>query len=297
MANGERVADLLKDLAGGLTEPIQATLQGPNHSICYEATAAFNALGYADRQGFEGFAVQYSQETKGMADLEQADLRGTELVSMLYTYRSIARALPTVTGSEANKKSMYSASFEVLHPYISRIKQLMYFKDDVVSKFCGNLELLVRVEAKKKSEPGSIPCEGLMMQLLHALDMLVVMDSLKDTKACLNNDFATYKRAFQHCRADIPDADTITQDNNLLQPFLANKESLVSALKSQISKIVGGESVLAAMGNMCIECLESEWYLLPAEKYRLLRGAAYTLWLMDTKGGLNVFKHKLIKRE
>lgn len=292
-----RVADLLTHLAGGLTEPIQATLQGPHHSICYEASSEFNSLLYADRQGFEGFAVQYSQETKGMADLEQADLRGSELISMLYTYRSIARALPTVSGSEEHKKAMYSASFEVLHPYISRIKQLMYFKDDLVGKFCANLELLVRVEAKKKSEPGTIPCEGLMTQLLRALDMLVVMDSIKDTKACLNNDFATYKRAFQHCRADIPNADSITQENTLLQPFLANRESLLTHLKESSEKVPGHEVVLATMANLCTECLEQEWYLLPAEKYRLLRGAAHLLWLLDAKGGVNAFKHKLIKKE
>ena len=30
------------------------------------------------------------------------------------------------------------------------------------------------------------------MQLLSTLDMLAVLDALKDTKACLNNDFSTY---------------------------------------------------------------------------------------------------------
>ena len=73
--------------------------------------------------------------------------------------------------------------------------------------------------------------------------MLVVMDSIKDTKACLNNDFATYKRAFQHCRADIPNADSITQENTLLQPFLANRESLLTHLKES-SSLVGGSVCL-----------------------------------------------------
>ena len=36
-----------------------------------------------------------------------------------------------------------------------------------------------------------IPCEALYVQLLHTLDMLAVLDALKDTKACLNNDFST----------------------------------------------------------------------------------------------------------
>ena len=37
---------------------------------------------------------------------------GSELIASLYAYRSIARALPTVSGSEANKKAIYASSFE-----------------------------------------------------------------------------------------------------------------------------------------------------------------------------------------
>ena len=295
-AEGQRVADVLTHLAGGLTEPTQATLQGPSQCINYEASSEFNSVGFADRAGFE-LGMQYAQEAVAMADLEQAALRGAELISMLYTYRSIARALPTVSGSESHKQAMYSATFEVLHPYMSRIKQLMDFKDDLVGKFCTNLELLVRVEAKKKSELGSIPCEGLMMQLLRALDMLVVMDSLKDTKACLTNDFTAYKRAFQHCRAEIPNADTIVLETNLLQPFLASHFGMMTHLQSSVEQVPGHELVLASMANLCLECLEQDWYLLPAEKHRLLRSAAYLLWLLDAKGGVNAFKHKLIKKE
>ena len=38
---------------------------------------------------------------------------GSELIASLYAYRSIARALPSASGSEANKKAIYTASFEV----------------------------------------------------------------------------------------------------------------------------------------------------------------------------------------
>ena len=55
----------------------------------------------------------------------------------------------------------------------------------------------VRAREEKRADPSLIPSEGLMMQLMRALDTLVLLDSIKDTKACFNNDFATYKRAFQ----------------------------------------------------------------------------------------------------
>lgn len=116
LGDDARVAKLLDELAAGLTDPIQAALQGPRHAVRYEAASEFNSMGYEDRQGFEGFALQYADETKGMADLERVEKKGSELASMLYTYRSIGRALPTVSGSDEVKKSMYAASFEVLHP-------------------------------------------------------------------------------------------------------------------------------------------------------------------------------------
>ena len=36
-----------------------------------------------------------------------------------------------------------------------------------------------------------------------------VLDALKDIKACLNNDFSNYKRAFHHCRSIVPDAEQV----------------------------------------------------------------------------------------
>ena len=37
-----------------------------------------------------------------------------------------------------------------------------------------------------------------MMPLMRALDTLVLLDSIKDTKACFSNDFAAYERAYSH---------------------------------------------------------------------------------------------------
>jgi hypothetical protein len=73
--------------------PVQAALQGPNLPLLYEFVSDKNAVHYADRVGFEGYALQFSDETKGIVELEAIDKWGDELASMLYTYRSIARAL------------------------------------------------------------------------------------------------------------------------------------------------------------------------------------------------------------
>ena len=49
--------------------------------------------------------------------LHPATPTGSELIASLYAYRSIARALPTVSGSEANRKAIYTSSFEVQYLY------------------------------------------------------------------------------------------------------------------------------------------------------------------------------------
>ena len=290
-------------LAGIRLEPQQAALQGPNPPLQFEFMADKNGVGYADRSGYEGYALQFTDETKRIVELEAIDKWGAELASMLYTYRSVARALPTVGGDEANKRSMYAASFEVLDPVITRLKQLIPFKERAIAKWTTNLNLLIRAEARHRAaKPGdgtAIPCEALYVQLLSTLDMLAVLDALKDTKACLNNDFSAYKRAFQHCKVDIPDAQQKDMENGLLQAFLPNQSSLLTALRSSVQKLSGYDTVVADMATLAIEHLENDWYLLPAEKHRLLRSAAHALWLLDSneRGGVNGFQHKRIKRE
>ena len=282
--------------------PVQAALQGPNLPLLYEFVSDKNAVHYADRVGFEGYALQFSDETKGIVELEAIDKWGAELASMLYTYRSIARALPTVGGDEALKRAMYASSFEVLDPVMDEIKQLILFKERVVAKWTTNLGLLIRAEARLCASNGdgaAIPCEALYVQLLSTLDTLALIDALKDTKACLNNDFSVYKRAFQHCRADLPDAQQKDAENTLLQQMLPSRMVMLTALRASVQKLGGYDTVVADMATLAIEHLENEWYLLPTEKHRLLRSAAHALWLLDSpdKGGVNAFHHQRIKRD
>ena len=95
---------------------------------------AMPQLAYADNTGVSKLNIQillYPLTTMillpsiaQLYTMEREDglLHAMELASMLYTYRSIARALPTVTGTDAHKKAMYAASFEVLHPHFGASK-------------------------------------------------------------------------------------------------------------------------------------------------------------------------------
>jgi len=70
-------------------------------------------------------------------------------------------------------------------------------------------------------------------------------------------------------------------------------------LRTSVQKMSGYDTVIADMATLAIEHLESDWYLLPSEKHRLLRAAAHALWLLDSneRGGVNAFQHKRIKRD
>ena len=58
------------------------------------------------------------------------------------------------------------------------------------------------------------------------------------------------------CRGEVPNAEQINSENNQLQPFLANHEVLVTALKTAVNQVAGHEDVLAAMAQLSVECLE-----------------------------------------
>jgi len=283
-------------------DEVQASLQGPTQRLHYEAVGERNPVGFADRNGFEGYSLQFADETKGLVELDALAERGGELASLVYTYRSVAKALPPTSGDEANKRKMYSASFEVLEPHINRIKALLFFKVDGIQKFCTNLHLLARnVVSSVKGKEKEIPCEALYMQLLYTLDVFVVLDSIKDAKACINNDFAFYKRAFQLCAKDVEKskAEQITNEMKDLQPFWGLRQVLLNDLKREVQAVPGFDEVVATMASLAIDYLDNEWYVLPSEKHRLIRASAYALWLLDTHGSdrepkINAFKHKKI---
>ena len=124
-------------------------LQGPNLSVRYEFIEAHNNVGYADRMGYEGYASQFGAETKGVVELEGTGRQGAELCSMLYTYRSISRALSQPhLANRSQERAMYGASYEVLYPAVAKLGELLMFKERAVAMFVSNLSLIMRCEAK-----------------------------------------------------------------------------------------------------------------------------------------------------
>ncbi len=69
------------------------------------------------------------------------------------------------------------------------MKEFMDFHESAVKVFGQNLLSLVKPEQKKM-----VHSDAKLDLLLHVIDMLVVLDALKDMKAGLLNDFSRFKR-------------------------------------------------------------------------------------------------------
>jgi cytoplasmic FMR1 interacting protein len=122
-------------------------------------------------------------------------------------------------------------------------------------------------------------------------------------KASLNNDFSAYKRALGFSKkkpTSQAEADKQTQENHQLYLFLANQSSITSQLKIDLeaAELEGYQEVLIHIANMCADYMEAERYVVPQDKFRLLRVMPYIIFLIDhadpKKSGI---KHKLLKPE
>lgn len=169
---------------------------------------------------------------------------GRVLVAMLYTYRGISRAIPQVLNQDApDKQAIYENQLRVLAPEIERLKTLMLFQQKAVG-------VLVRHAAAAAA--AWVPASPFLLQkLVDVLDMLSLLDTLKSMKACLNNDFSFYKRAFSFLKRNLaPDEEAF---NQMLHLFLANPSSISQALKADLNKCPNVEEVLLLIINHCEE--------------------------------------------
>jgi hypothetical protein len=69
------------------------------------------------------------------------------------------------------------------------MRELMDFHEQAIGVLKNNIQLLVKPEQAKLTQS-----EEILDAIIRGIDMLVLLDALKDMKACLLNDFSRYKR-------------------------------------------------------------------------------------------------------
>lgn len=152
-----------------------------------------------------------------LAQIEEIVLKADEFVQMLYSSRSVTRAIPMVKSMEdENRVQLNMTTFETLKPVVAKLTALMMFQENAIKVFCSNVAQLAQAKGSRL-----VP-EGIYTALIKMIDALQKMDNLKDMKACLQNDFTRYKRAFGAIRGDIENGQAIFDESHKLQMFLAN---------------------------------------------------------------------------
>lgn len=124
-------------------------------------------------------------------------------------------------GAETEEKlrtEIHKKTFEILRPEILKMRELMDFHEQAIGVIKNNIQLLVKPEQAKATHSEEIldaivkvtahrsahcscfsallcsPVTGCRCIAAQGIDMLVLLDALKDMKACLLNDFSRYKR-------------------------------------------------------------------------------------------------------
>ncbi|KAJ8613807.1 hypothetical protein CTAYLR_004917 [Chrysophaeum taylorii] len=258
-------------------------LQCQSMALEFGIRSGANSISYQDHVGLD---TSFGPEIKATAEVESLLAEGAEHIYMLYTFRSVGRAVPMAPGNELNMKT-----FEVLLPQIAKIRRLMDFQEKGIVIIERCMKSLVTPEARARVVP-----DGYYDAITKVIDLLQKLDNLKDMKASLTTDFSRYNRVLQALRAELPNGDQLAQEKHRLQLFLSNfqypKSLIFQNLRDVLKKIPGHEEVLIEMLQQNIDFIENERYLTPDEKYRLIRSLPHLMLLID--GSTNVFKDKRI---
>ncbi|XP_066016984.1 cytoplasmic FMR1-interacting protein 2 [Pocillopora verrucosa] len=258
----------------------QPQIEAPPASVTYISNFDTN---FEDSKAFITCISKYLEEADVHKGLNEMLEEGGQYAVMLYTWRSCSRAVPSVkSDDQPNRIEIYEKTVEVLEPEIRKLKGFMHFAKDAVARFCKEVKTLSHPERRK-----DFISERYLLTLGKFVNMFAVLDALKNMKACLNNDYAFFKRADTFLRRGTGDVSMIEESQNL-SLFLANQHKITHMLKDDLVKIPGYEDVLADVLNLCVKLYEGHMYITPNDKYVLLKVMGFMIFLMDVKDGKEV---------
>jgi len=223
--------------------------------------------------------------------------QGLYYANILYTFRSISRAIPSYrpNDDDEEKEKINRQTYEVLKPEMDKIKNLMNFQKDCqnfVAQLVNDLAGLDKLTVR----------ESFLRMLIDVIDVLAKVDYLKDFKACLTNDYSAFKRSFQLVRNLYADPDIKQEEIQLIGMFLTNpnqpKNLIMHQLRDTIQETENYGDVILDMIKYCAERIESSMFMTPEEKYVLIRAIPNLLFLLDgqkeQQNSLNVFRAKKV---
>jgi hypothetical protein len=271
----------------------QIRLQGATGSIEYQLNDEGDEVGYRDAAAYDSICKRAGMPPLDLArvgDLERMIAQGESYVSFLYTYRSLfqplGRAKPK---SPEARPQFYHTICKTMHPAIMGLFGLTEYVTTAIERV---KEVVVAMSAQ--NDPA--PRELMMEKLLCLLDVLVVIDTTRASKACLQNDFSFYKRQTQalmtkdvsealKAKGVDPNEFSIDPESQMkLAEFLQSSffepraaHGMVPSLVGTIKGLDGFQTPVTQLLRYAQKRYEDRYYVLPKEKWRLLRTMAVCL--------------------
>lgn len=219
-----------------------------------------------------------------MEAMEALLVVGETWVHDLYSLRSLSRTLPSSLGS------MESVTFnghvaKLLRPRMRLLVGLMGFVDKTITQTCRTLAFLMQPKRKSRATLPKIVL-GKCVQLM---DVITMIDHMKDMKSLLQNDFTAFKRAMANLKTVKEFRDDVEFNDQVLvaiQGFLVDqrfpKSNISHRLKAAIHAMpLDHSEVLGDVLGFVLGELENDRYLLAEEKFRLIRFLPHLLYLAD----------------
>ena len=100
------------------------------------------------------------------------------------------------------------------------------------------------------------------MSLIKLMDILLILDNLKDMKTCLQKDFSRYKRVI----GAHPPMDLLEEINSL-QLFISNpdpkkaKNFIFHTLREEVKRVVNHEKIIIDIIELAIDTLDPEVFI------------------------------------
>lgn len=269
LADAMRKVNALLDIK--LDEDVPS-IQAANCSLLFQSNMDTN---FNDIIAFKSAFARSAEDARVYAQLNTMLEQGQEFAIMLYTWRSISRALPFIRSNEQpHRMEIYQKTVEILEPYANKLKEFMYFQDAASTRFVEEVKRLAH-----KDQKNFFVNQAYLITLGKMLKMFALLDEMKNMKASMKNDYSNYKRATQFLQHHDP---TLMKESQDVSMFLAKQKIIRDTLKERLNAVDGYEDLLIEIIHNSAQMYDNKVYVLPAEKHTHVIVLAFSLYLLDS---------------
>eukprot|EP00055_Hartaetosiga_balthica_P012544 m.61242 g.61242 ORF g.61242 m.61242 type:complete len:1371 (+) comp7987_c0_seq1:100-4212(+) len=277
------MSDLQKSMAQVDILPDRYQLPDPQESVVAPLLqtnfpqTTFDA-GYADFSLYGAIDEELSKCAYFIQQLEKYAVEGDKYLSVLYSARSLSKAIPQLqSNDQENKNKLYEESIKILQPEVDRMKSFLGFQEQATSVIQQSISFLTEAFVAEKRDLSIISPE-LLLSLARLFGMLFTVDNLKNVKSAWSNDLSAYKRACSNLRR--MDGLDIQSQQRLIF-FLANNNAIINEVKKQLETIKNFKEVLVHLTHFCLDRFDAGVYFNAEEKHMFLKAIMFLVFAMD----------------